>query len=170
MVHAFALLARLPVLPFQPDWRADIVPADYVGRAIVEIHQREKPSHDVYHLSAGEGSLTYCEIADHVRTRLGARKTRFVPELGAPFGATVQALARTPRSWGVARGASMMQAFLPYLVFNTVFDNSRIRRELGETPAPFVDYAYPLLRFALDGGFRYPYRPWPATAPLDEVA
>ena len=31
MVRAFAALAYMRVLPFQPDWRADIVPADFVG-------------------------------------------------------------------------------------------------------------------------------------------
>ena len=62
MVRAFALLARLPVLPFRPDWRLDIVPADYVARAIVELHQREHLPHEIYHLSSGGDSLRYDEI------------------------------------------------------------------------------------------------------------
>jgi hypothetical protein len=28
----------------------------------------------------------------------------------------------------------------------------------------FSEYAYPLLRFAVDGKFTYPYQPWPADA------
>ena len=36
--------------------------------------------------------------------------------------------------------------------------------ELGEAPVPFENYAYPLLQFALGGGFRYPYVDWPADA------
>ena len=31
-------------------------------------------------------------------------------------------------------------------------------------PAPFTEYAYGLLRFAVDGKFTYPYRPWPHDA------
>ena len=54
-----------------------------------------------------------------------------------------------------------MKVFLPYLAFNTVFDNSRVCDELGARPAPFGDYAYDLLRFARDSRFTYPYRPWP---------
>ena len=42
MVRAFVMLARLPVLPFDPDWKLDIVPADYVGKAVVTIHQKDK--------------------------------------------------------------------------------------------------------------------------------
>src|ERR1700719_2991730 len=59
MVQAFDLLARLPVLPLRPHDKIDIVPADYVGKAIVTIHQKERPAHSVYHLSAGGGSQTY---------------------------------------------------------------------------------------------------------------
>jgi thioester reductase-like protein len=59
MVQAFDLLARLPVLPLRPQDKIDIVPADYVGKAIVAIHQKEQPVHGIYHLSAGTGSPTY---------------------------------------------------------------------------------------------------------------
>src|SRR5262249_19370228 len=46
MVQAFSVLASLPVLPLRPDDRIDIVPADYVGKAIVTIHQNQSPSHN----------------------------------------------------------------------------------------------------------------------------
>jgi hypothetical protein len=78
----------------------------------------------------------------------------------------------TPKKWGLSPAASMMKVFLPYLTNNTVFDNARIVEELGRKPAVFSDYAYPLLRFAVDGGFSYPYKPWPddAEARLSKVA
>jgi hypothetical protein len=75
-----------------------------------------------------------------------------------------------PRDWKIAQPAAMMKVFWPYLVFNTVFDNTRVKQELGEAPRPFTDYAYPLLRFAVDGGFRYSYKPWPKGARLHRVA
>jgi len=86
----------------------------------------------------------------------------FVPKLEGAFGTTVEALMSTPRKWGVAPAASLMKVFLPYLTFNTVFDNSNIVEELGEKPRPFNEYAYPLLEFATNGGFEYPYVEWPA--------
>jgi len=63
---------------------------------------------------------------------------------------------------GLGRGASLLKVFWPYLVWNTVFDNSRVVEELdGEAPARFSGYAYPLLKFSRANRFRYPARPWP---------
>src|SRR2546421_8226981 len=64
MVQAFHVLARFPVLPLRPDDKIDILPANYVGKAIVTIHQKEQPAHGTYHLSAGESSQTYRELTD----------------------------------------------------------------------------------------------------------
>ena len=41
-------------------------------------------------------------------------------------------------------GASLMKVFMPYLVWNTVFDNTRVTAELGKRPVPFSEYCYPL--------------------------
>ncbi len=43
MVRAFVFLGGLPVLPFRPDDRVDIVPVDYVADAIVTLHQKPHP-------------------------------------------------------------------------------------------------------------------------------
>src|SRR5271154_858020 len=64
MVQAFDTLARFPMLPLRPDDKIDIVPANYVGGAIVKIHQMEKPNFGIYHLSSGTGSQTYKELTD----------------------------------------------------------------------------------------------------------
>jgi nucleoside-diphosphate-sugar epimerase len=162
MVRAFAFLARLPLLPFKRDWRLDIVPADYVGRAIVELHQREPSPHTIFHLSAGQDALRYDEIVRSLRLHGKVINHRFVPELNRPFDKLVDALALTPRDWGVARPAALLDVFLPYLCFDTVFDNGRVVRALGERPKPFSSYASALLDFAVDHGMSYPYQPWPA--------
>ena len=39
--------------------------------------------------------------------------------------------------------AKLLKVFLPYLVWNTVFDNSRVVAEMGRSPAPFSQYCYP---------------------------
>src|SRR5437016_10388640 len=52
MVQAFSVLASLPFLPLRPADRIDIVPADYVGKAIVSIHQKDAPAYPRYHLSS----------------------------------------------------------------------------------------------------------------------
>ncbi|MBI3270522.1 MAG: SDR family oxidoreductase [Planctomycetes bacterium] len=164
MVRAFGFLSQLPILPFRRDWRIDIVPADYVGRAIVEIHQKEKPAHDAYNLSSGTASLTYGAAVEAIARAGQVRPNFFLPWLQWPFTKVVNLLADTPRELGIAGAASLMKVFLPYLVFNTVFDNTRVCEELGEAPKSFDQYAYGLLRFAIDGGYEYPYKPWPAAA------
>src|SRR5580700_2239284 len=159
MVQAFDTLARLPVLPLRPNDRIDIVPADYVGKAIVTIHQKSEPAHGIYHLSSGESAQTYREITTALATAGRGHRPAFVPSLGKPFSATVDRLAHG--SGSVARGASLLKVFWPYLDWNTVFDNSRVVAELGEAPATFSTYAFPLLKFSRKNKFRYPAKPWP---------
>jgi hypothetical protein len=61
----------------------------------------------------------------------------------------------------MAYGASLMKVFMPYLVWNTVFENTRVTSELGSTPVPFSQYSFPLLKFSRESEFSYPYQDWP---------
>lgn len=162
MVRAFDVLAGLPVLPLRPEDRIDIVPANYVGKAIVTIHQKEQAAHDIYHLSSGRGSQTYRQLTDALAAGASWRRPIYWPGLGRPFAATVNWLSR--RSGAIGFGASLMKVFWPYLTWNTVFDNSRVVEALGEAPATFSTYAYPLLQFGRKNDFSYPYKPWPKGA------
>lgn len=170
MVRAFVMLAQLPVLPFKPDWRLDIVPADYVSKAIVHIHQQERPKYSSYNLSSGTASLTYRQIVEALEAAGSTVRHRFAPFLNGAFTRTVDAASNTPRGWGISLPASLLKVFLPYLNFNTVFDNRRVVEELGEAPRPFDQYATGLLNFARDGKFTYPYQPWPGGAQVRQVA
>jgi thioester reductase-like protein len=168
MVRAFAFLARLPVLPFRPTDRVDIVPVDFVAKAIADLHRRPTTEHIRYHLSAGTRSQTYRELADALAAAQESRPPRFAPSIERTFSWGIDHLARLPRRSGigakVGRGSALMQVFMPYLVWDTVFDNTRIVHETRLVPAAFSDYCYPLLRFASAGRFTYPYRDWPAQA------
>jgi len=160
MVQAFSVLANFPVLPLRPGDRIDIVPADYVGKAIVAIHQKASPSYTRYHLSSGTGSQTYRELTDALAQAAGGSPPSYMPSLGRPFSGTVNWLSHKKSNLG--RGASLLKVFWPYLVWNTVFDNARVVEELGgETPAKFTTYAHPLLEFSRVNKFRYPAKPWP---------
>src|SRR5438093_10592397 len=66
IVQAFHVLAQMPVLPLRPQDKIDIVPANYVGKAIVTMHQKEAPAYGIYHLSSGTGSQTYRELTDAI--------------------------------------------------------------------------------------------------------
>jgi thioester reductase-like protein len=167
MVRAFDMLARLPVLPLRPDDKIDIVPANYVGAAIVKIHQMEKPNYGIYHLSSGTGSQTYKELTDTLAAAGRWSKPSYQPWLGGPFSKTVNWLAF--KGGSVGYGASLLKVFWPYLDWNTVFDNSRVVQEMGEPPAKFSAYAFPLLQFSRANKFEYPVKPWPESAPGEAV-
>ena len=165
MVRAFVFLAKLPVLPLDERWRMDIVPADYVGAGIVAVHMQDRPEFDAYNLSTGLASPTYRQIVDAMRQAGHGTRHLFAPKLLPAFDKVVDQLMSTPRSLGVAPAASLMKVFLPYLAYDTVFDNSRVQSVLGRAPVPFTDYCFDLFKFATERNFAYPYRPWP-----DDVA
>jgi len=160
MVQAFDALVRMPVLPLRPRDKIDIVPANYVSKAIVAIHQKAEPVHGIYHLSSGTGSQTYKELTDALAEAGGWRRPAYWPWMGGTFSGTVNRLSNGKGA--VAHGASLLKVFWPYLDWNTVFDNSRVVAELREAPAKFSTYAFPLLKFSRENKFRYPAKPWPA--------
>jgi nucleoside-diphosphate-sugar epimerase len=170
MVRAFVLLTRIPLLPFRGDWKVDIVPADFVSKAIVHLHHKENPRYNAYNLSSGADSLSYRQIIEALKQQGFRKKQGFCPWLEWPFTQMVHLLAGTPRWAKVAYPASLMKVFLPYLLFDTVFENRRVVEELGEKPRPFSEYAYPLLQFAQKHQLSYPYRPWPPSNPKEAEA
>jgi thioester reductase-like protein len=159
MVRAFVFLAGLPALPFHAADRVDIVPVDYVAEAISKLHQQERTEHEIYHLSSGTGSETFQELTDALAKAQGKRGPLYVPSLEGPSSKMIHALAG--RAGKIGGLATLLKVFLPYLVWNTVFDNRRIVAEMGRAPALFSHYCYPLLRFSRENHFTYQYRDLP---------
>ncbi len=162
MVKAFVFLAGLPVLPFRPADKIDIVNVDFVADAIATLHQKDQPRYDTYHLSSGTDSQTFRQLTSALAAAQQKRAPIFVPFMEKPFGGSVDFLSN--RKGSIAYGASLMKVFMPYLVWNTVFDNTRVTSELGRRPVPFSQYSYPLLQFSRENQFQYRYQPWPAAA------
>ena len=162
MVRAFVFLAGLPLLPLRPRDRVDIVNVDFVADAIVTLHQKEKPEHDIYHLSSGIVSQTFRELTDALAAARSKMKPAYLPAFTGPFTGAVNWLAN--RKGAVGYNASLMKVFMPYLTWNTVFDNTRVTSELGRNPVPFSEYSLPLLKFSAENRFQYKYQPWPTAA------
>ena len=162
MVKAFVFLAGLPVLPFRPNDKIDIVNVDFVADAISTLHQKEKTDHDIYHLSSGTSSQTFRELTTALAVAQGKRKPIFIPSLEKPFTGIVNWMSNRKGSIGYA--GSLMKVFIPYLVWNTVFDNTRVTTEMGRKPVPFSQYSFPLLKFSRDSKFSYQYQDWPVQA------
>src|SRR5271169_4648967 len=162
MVKAFVFLAGLPVLPFRPTDKIDIVNVDFVADAIATLHQKEQPQFETYHLSSGTESQTFRELTTALAAAQQKRNPVFIPFAEKAFAESVNMLANRKGSLGY--GASLMKVFMPYLVWNTVFDNTRVTSELKRKPVPFSQYSFPLLKFSRENNFQYQYKPWPAAA------
>ena len=92
----------------------------------------------------------------------------FVPSFERPTSKMVNALAG--RAGKIGGLATLLKVFLPYLLWNTVFDNTRAVAEMGRRPVPFSQYILPLLRFSRENNFVYKYRAWPFAAPADALS
>jgi nucleoside-diphosphate-sugar epimerase len=160
MVRAFVFLAGLPALPLRSRDRVDIVNVDFVADAIATLHVKEKTQFDTYHLSSGRESQTFRQLTESLAAAQDKRGPIYLPFLQRPFTSTVNVLSNRKSSIGYS--AALMKVFMPYLTFNTVFDNNRVTSELGRKPVPFSQYSYPLLKFSRDTNFHYPYQNWPA--------
>jgi thioester reductase-like protein len=161
MVRAFCLLADLPLIPLRSDVRLDIVNADWVGHAVATLHMKDKTKHDCYHLSSGANSRTIGEVARAVSAARG-KKPRFAPVLVKPFEQMVNSVAGLKYRNPAILAASLLKVFLPYITYDTVFDNTRAVSELGVEPTPFTQYCAGLYHFAKNMDFDYPYEPLPA--------
>jgi long-chain acyl-CoA synthetase len=162
MVRAFVFLSGLPVLPFRPTDRIDIVPVDFVADSVVKLHQKSDPAHEIYHLSSGVESETFAQLTDVLSKAQGKHAPIFMPSLEQPSSKMVNALAG--RAGKIGGLATLLKVFLPYLLWNTVFDNRRAVAEMGRHPAPFSQYCYPLLQYTRENNFKYPYREWPGSS------
>jgi thioester reductase-like protein len=164
MVRAFCVLTDMPALPFRAECRQDIVNADYVGRAIADVHVKTSPAFDTYHLSSGVSAKTAIEIGRAMLSKYPDRRPpRFVPRAEGAFASVVDRMASMTARKGMRGQAalvgSLFKVFLPYITFDTVFDNTRIVSELGEAPVPFTDYCGELYAWAKEHRFTYPHRP-----------
>ena len=104
-------------------------------------------------------------MTDALAEAQGNRGPVYLPVLEKPFTRINNWLADNLRGNAIGYGATLLKVFIPYLVWNTVFDNTRITSETGKKPAPFSRYSYPLLRFSKASNFTYPYKDWPSGAP-----
>lgn len=147
MVRAFCFFTDLPLIPLRPDDRLDIVNADWVAHAIARLHLIAEPRHDTYHLSAGTSALTCREVSQAMASTVG-RKARFAPWLYPSFKATSDALARSSKKNVATFVGSLVSVFLPYIAWDTVFDNSRAVAEVGRAPTPFSEYCGALYTWA----------------------
>lgn len=162
MVRSFVFLAGLPLLPFRPTDQIDIVNVDFVSESIVTIHQKDNPMYDIYHLSSGKASQTFKVLTEALASAQNKRPPIFLPSFEKSFTKINNWVADNLRGSTISSGATLLKVFLPYITFNTVFDNTKVVNETKKSPIPFSNYCFPLLQFSRAGNFTYPYKEWPS--------
>src|SRR5262245_14619787 len=106
MVRSFVFLAELPILPFRPGDRIDIVNVDFVAESIVTIHQKERPDHEIYHLSSGVQSQTFKEMTGALANSQNRRGPVYLPSLEKPFTGINNWIADNLRGTTASHGAT----------------------------------------------------------------
>ena len=153
MLWSIPVMAELGEVPLDPLARLDFAPVDFIASAFAEMLLKSDLTHDCYHVSTGEASMTFQALADELALtmpgikKLVMRGRDFVP---APKFAR--------QRWMFAA----LQPYLPFLTADAVFSNARLHAEIGtlaNAPAP-ISYLGDLLgAFSLSDAVRQMYTP-----------
>jgi thioester reductase-like protein len=138
----------LPALPARRSAPVDVVPVNYVARAILAL--AAAPQGRTFHLAAGPAASTIGELIDRGAELLGQRRARALPpwlyrRLVHPM--LLRRAGPAQRRW-LERG----EVFFPYLATRARFETRATRQALGEAgvgpPPPLASYLDRLLVFA----------------------
>ncbi|MES2190029.1 MAG: SDR family oxidoreductase [Pseudomonadota bacterium] len=153
MLWSIPVMAELGEVPLDPLARLDFAPVDFIAGAFAEMLLKDNLKYDCYHVSTGEASMTFQDLADElVLTMPGIKKLvmrgrDFVP---------------TPKFARQRWMFSSLQPYLPFLTADAVFSNLRLHEEIGtlaDAPAP-ISYLGDLLgTFSLSDAVKQMYTP-----------
>ena len=135
----------VPMLPGTAETPVDVVPCDYVSRAIAELATRRDVPGTTYHLAAGSDALRLEELLDRTYAYWQAIDDRSRPPLRPVltdletyrlFEATVLETGE-PELRSITRA---MSHFVPQLALPKTFATSRVDGVLGYRPPPVRSY------------------------------
>jgi nucleoside-diphosphate-sugar epimerase len=134
-------------LPIDPAARLDIVDVGFVADATLELLRRPGRRWDCYHLSAGPATATTVGQLGTVVDRLYRRKrpVELIPAEAWNF-ARHREFVRTPLQRRVFRS---LRHYLPFFNMDVVYDDARLRADLGDRRPPVrppAEYLPELLR------------------------
>lgn len=124
------LLREFEALPIDPASRVDIVPVSFVAESILRLLQKPQLQHDCYNISAGPEAATVCgptsAFLDDFYKR--PKPLKLIPPSEWTRNKHRQYL-------GAAHQRKLFSTFryyLPFLNMDVVYDNARLRTELGD--------------------------------------
>ncbi|HEY2787414.1 MAG TPA: SDR family oxidoreductase [Fimbriiglobus sp.] len=143
-----APLARaFRALPLDPASRLDIVDVGFVAEQTVQLLSHPARTFDSYHISAGPGGASVFgdlleRVGRHYRQK---RPLRPIP----PSEWTPEHAEKYVRSGFQRRVFRSLRHYFPFLTMDVVFDDARLRHDLGAAyipPRPVADYFDELLK------------------------
>ncbi len=146
---------RLPVIPYDPDCRLDIVPVDFVASAILALAADAGTVGGTFHLAAGPGrDTTTGELFPQIFRALDRRPPVRVPP--AVFRRFVRPALQAVPSSRMRRTLRAGLVYRPYLELRVRFDTAQADAALagtGVTCPRVVDYMDTIVRAALESDF-----------------
>ena len=131
-------LGSLTMLPGNLPTRMDLVPVDFVADAAFAIVKNPTTIGRCYHLTAGLDNLTSLgEIRDLASQHFGRKK--FIIVRPTLFYVNM-AILRPFLAEKVRKGIEELKLYTPYLVNESLFDNSNTVKESGMKVPPFRSY------------------------------
>lgn len=128
------LLRNFEAIPLDADSRLDVVPVSFVAESIVRLLRKPHLRYDCYNLSAGVQAATVCGPASAF---LDSYYERAEPLQLVPPAAWSRECHRryidTPQR---RKAFATLRYYLPFLNMDVVYDNTRLRGELGEARPP----------------------------------
>jgi len=121
-------------LPIDPTSRMDLVDVGFVADAVIALARHPRRQFDCYHLSAGTGGAVSVgrlrQVVDEMYRR--KRPLHLVPpgEWGRDH---LRKYVRTPLQKRVFRS---LRHYLPFLNMDVVYDDTRLRADLGDAVPP----------------------------------
>lgn len=152
---------RWRIVPGIPQAVIDMIPVDYVARAVAHLTLADGVAGRTFHLCAGpEGSATLGDLGALASTIFGVPPPRFVNPV--VFAATVRPLAMLFLSRRRAQVLRAGRVYRPYLRMRLNFDLAGTRDVLmpaGLTPPRVADYVERLFRYCIETDWgRHPVR------------
>ncbi|HJZ91408.1 MAG TPA: SDR family oxidoreductase, partial [Gemmataceae bacterium] len=121
-------------LPVDPAALVDLVDVGFVADATVRLLEHPARAHDCYHLSAGPGgAATIGELTQVVNHHYRRRSPLRLSALAGWSRADYRTCISTPLQ---RRIFSSLRLYLPFVNMNVVFDNARLRADLGGQMPP----------------------------------
>jgi long-chain acyl-CoA synthetase len=143
----------LPVVPGDPAATVDLVPTDWVGAALFALFERRFDPGRVYHLCAGEGSLTVRELIDLIGNSFARHSGSRIPTPTLVPLAEYDAYVAEAQRTGDRLLRELLRAlglFLPHMGMRQAFRASRTNAELDLPVPPVRGYFGKVVDYCID--------------------